>query len=101
MFKKLINILLILVLLVTVLPLKQVGRMLFNNQWTEELNEHSDQSTEKKSQPVKWAFLSGGYANSADGSSLIYALDHRIDYSQSLPVNPSGEIHSPPPNVNQ
>jgi hypothetical protein len=98
MFKKFGTILLIMVLLVTVLPLQQVGRMLFNNQWTEELNEHSDQSPEKKSQPVKWTFLSGGYGDNADGSSLIYARGHNIHYSQSLPVNPSGEIHSPPPN---
>jgi len=101
MFKKLVNILLILVLLVTVLPLKQVGRMLFDGQWTEEINEHSDHSPEKKSQPVKWTFLSGGAAHDAASSSLIYSRDHNFDYSQSLPVNPSGEIHSPPPNGNQ
>ena len=98
MFKRFVNILLILVLLVTVLPLKQVGRMLFDNQWTEEISEHSDQGPEKKSQPAKWTFL-GNLSHEDEVKSLLTQdLLHNSHFSQTLPINPSGEIHSPPPN---
>ena len=97
--KKLINILLILILLVTILPIKQVGNALFNNQWTEELNEHSEHQVEKKSQLALWAFLTGADALYAETHSVIIATSRFIAYSQSLPANPSGDIHSPPPNT--
>ncbi len=101
MFKKLVNILLIIVLTVTVLPLKQVGKMLFNNQWTEELADHADHSPEKKSQPAKWTFLAGFADADTHHGQEAMGLTHGFYYIQSLPLNPTGEIHSPPPNAVQ
>ncbi|MES2646805.1 MAG: hypothetical protein V4717_08030 [Bacteroidota bacterium] len=98
MRKKIVNIFLILVLMVTVLPIKQVGNMLFNNQWTEELNEHSESSVEKKSQAAKWAFLTGADMLNSSNNSLLILECRFFAFSQRLPVSPSGEIHSPPPN---
>jgi hypothetical protein len=96
MLKKLVNILLIVVLTVTILPIKQVGSMLFKNQWTEELNDHSEQH-EKKQQPEKWTCLTHhDLVNQALGNAN--GVVQFFAYSQRLPVNPSGEIHSPPPN---
>lgn len=99
MYKKLVNILLILVLSITMLPLKQVGNMLYNNQWTEELNEHSDQAPQKQVQNDKWVipdhFLHGcGNANAGE----IEELQLYVNRCQRLPQCPIGEIHAPPPN---
>lgn len=97
MVKKLINILLIVVLTITILPIRQVGNMLFKNQWTEELNDHSEQH-EKKPQPDKWTFLTyGDLLNQALGINSDDGIRF-FAYSQQLPFNASGEIHSPPPN---
>jgi hypothetical protein len=97
MAKRIVNILLILTLMVTILPIKQVGNMLFNNQWTEELNEHSENNVEKKSQ-AKWAFLSGSDLINSTNNSVLILECRFFAFSQRLPVSPSGEIHSPPPN---
>ena len=99
MTKKLVNILLILVLSVTILPIKQVGNMLFNNQWTEELSDHADHQVEKKSTPAKWALLKDSDLFNCSNQSLLLASSGHYAFSQSLPVNPCGEIHSPPPNL--
>jgi hypothetical protein len=87
------------VLTVTILPIKQVGNMLFNNQWTEELNDHSEQQIEKKSQPDKWTFLTDNDLLHSNGDGISDAERRFYSFSQSLPINPSGEIHSPPPNL--
>ena len=98
MLKKLINILLIVVLTITILPIRQVGSMLFKNQWTEEINDHSEHH-EKKQQPEKWTCLThNDLVNQALGNAN--RVVQFFAYSQQLPVNPSGEIHSPPPNFN-
>lgn len=99
--KKLINILLILVLLVTTLPIKQVGNMLYNNQWTEELNEHSEHQVEKKMQLAKWAFLTGADLFSCNENGVEKQDSRYFSYCQKLPTHPSGDIHSPPPNFLQ
>jgi hypothetical protein len=99
MLKKLVNILLIVVLTVTILPIKQVGNMLFNNQWTEELNDHSEHQPEKKSQPEKWTFVTGSDLLHCNDNGIPDAESRFYAFSQSLPINPSGEIHSPPPNL--
>ena len=99
MFKKVVNIILILVLAITILPIKQVGNMLFNNQWTEELSDHADNVLEKKSQPGKWNFLAGPAEIIYGGTSQINPGSKPSMLIQTLPSNPSGEIHSPPPNL--
>ena len=99
--KKLINILLIVVLLVTILPIKQVGNMLFNNQWTEELNGHSEHEVDKKSLITKWVCLTGNDLLSINNIYLGKDECSFYAFSQKLPVHPSGDIHSPPPNLLQ
>jgi hypothetical protein len=97
MVKKLINILLILTLAVTVLPIKQVGMLLSSNQLTEEISEHGGDQPEKKQtnyNPVYCFF--GGHST----ASSYYFLNHLpfARYSSNLPIHPDGEILVPPPN---
>lgn len=101
MGKKIINILLILVLAVTVLPVKQVGNAIFNNQFTEELNDHAGEGADKKLAPCKWNFVVDHDLLFANRDCMLPTASSYFSFSQSLPVNPSGEIHSPPPNLLQ
>jgi hypothetical protein len=96
MYRKLVNIILVLLLCITMIPIEQVGNALFNNQWTEECNEHDGH------QPViigKFIFPDELGAFKAGISSGPVFHSHFFEYSQSLPFSVSSEIHSPPPNM--
>lgn len=71
--------------------------MLFNNQWTEELGEHSEQQEEKKISTAIWAFLTG--SDMVHGHTGVHSIAacRFFAFSQRLPIHPSGEINSPPP----
>lgn len=97
MFKKLANIILIMVLLFTILPLKQVGKLLSGRQLTEELAEHGDQPEKKQnaSYNVDYYFLD--HRSELAPNHLISDLQF-AEYATHLPVHPAGEIIVPPPN---
>ena len=98
MTKRIINIMLILVLSVTILPIKQVGNALFNNQWTEELNDHSEHQTEKNAH-AKWAYIGNDDLLNGNPGLMIRQASRFYSFSQRLPVHPSCEIHYPPPDL--
>jgi hypothetical protein len=98
MTKKIINIILILVLCVTILPIKQVGNALFNNQWTEEINDHSENHADK-SVHAKWAYIGHDDLLNGNPGFIIKEASRFYSFSQRLPVHPCGEIHYPPPDL--
>lgn len=93
--KKALTILSILIFSIQLLPLTQVGSLLFSSQLTEELP-HSfsvEKATDLKFEPAKPEFnLAPGLISSS--SQIIY-----IHFASSLPDNHEGEIQTPPPNV--
>lgn len=97
MFKKAANIVLILVLLFTVLPLKQVGKLLSGRQLTEELAEHGDQPEKKESKPYSFDYYFPDHRSELAPNHLISDLQFAA-YATHLPVHPAGEILVPPPN---
>jgi hypothetical protein len=96
MLKKIANIIMIVVLLFTILPLKQVGKLLSGSQLTEEIA-HSDQPEKKPNKACNLDFCSFGYRSEANPHHLISQLQF-AEYASHLPVTPAGEILVPPPN---
>jgi len=99
MLKKIISIVLLFILLLQVLPLQQVGYVLFSNQINEELPHGMEdgKSPVKKFTGIEDHFLfteNSGHPLSAFTNSTAY-----IFYSSSIPANHTGEIHTPPPNI--
>ena len=99
MTRKIINIILILVLTVTILPIKQVGNALFNNQWTEELNDHSSEQHPEKGTHAKWAYIGNDDLLNGNTGFIIKEASRFYSFSQRLPAHPSGKIHYPPPDL--
>ena len=98
MLKRIISLVLLFTLLLQVLPLRQVGYVLFSNQ----LNEELPHSIEDGKAPLKkFADLDDhllfagntSYLLSLFSSSIIY-----VSYTCNIPANHAGEIHTPPPN---
>jgi hypothetical protein len=97
MLKKLINIFLILVFAIQLLPVQQMGKALFNNQFTEEIPHSLDTSPDNPSKSLtKSAFLhwDSPYAN----RTFTYILTKKPALLVTIPVNHSFEILVPPPN---
>ena len=99
--KKLINILLITILTATVLPLRQVGNLLFKNQLTEELSETHDSPVKKADDKFGFKQFQCCYHQlisiNGPGNQSTYTP---FIFSSKLPVSPAGDIHTPPPNYN-
>lgn|GEM_PF-5587420 len=79
------------------LPLKQVGDLIFKNQLTEELGAHTDCPIKKaESKPdLKEYFCS------YESISISPSVNFRIGYNHfnsPLPASPATDIHTPPPN---
>jgi hypothetical protein len=95
---KIISFFLLLLLTLQVLPLKQIGKMLGSNQWTEELP-HDFADEEGKAPIVNFnhPFLPPSeYAQSptvfAEAKAMAY-----IHLSDQIPCNHSTEVVTPPP----
>ncbi|MES2003886.1 MAG: hypothetical protein V4450_05150 [Bacteroidota bacterium] len=98
MKKKICTVFLLLVLAIQILPIPQMGSLLFSNQFTEEIPHapiHIDKSCLLK------AFLRNDYLSAAlitPISGFINAsLQHQC-FADAIPQNHTGEIHVPPPN---
>ena len=88
---------LLMVLTIQILPVKQMGRALFGNQFTEELPHACD--AEKnccKKADIKSDFL---YTPSFRLVSVFTRINFlHLYFSASIPSNHTGDIHVPPPN---
>ena len=93
-----INILLILVLGITILPVAQVGSLLFKNQITEEKCGSEDGGSIKKAdfgEPLLFNHVPG---HSTCMQAFMDAAQY-IHFAETLPPSHRGDIHSPPPNA--
>ena len=97
MGKRIINIFLILVLAIQILPIQQMGKLLYTNQFTEEIPHSLDHSGEPSQQSEsKSDFISTpelSLLHIADGISFIRPVTAEV-----IPQNHTTEIHVPPPN---
>ena len=93
--KKFITIFCLLVLSIQMLPVKQIGYVLFSNQITEELPHSIDAKVKSclaKEYPCVEAYAS---------SLLVIASNDKayFHFAVSLPVPHTGDIQTPPPNI--
>lgn len=96
-YKKLINIFLVLVLATQMLPVEQMGKILSTNQITEELPHSTDTEVVKKAVNIN-DFL-GPSADQFSFKAAQIVLSNLNDVKVSLPLNHSKDIHNPPPNA--
>ncbi len=96
MGKRIINIFLILVMAIQILPIQQMGKLLYTNQFTEEIPHNLDHSGELQKSESKSDFISTpelSIAHLKDCISLIRPVTADV-----IPQNHTTEIHVPPPN---
>ena len=102
MFKILINILFLFVLGMTVLPVKQVGKLLHSNQLQEETNDSDDVSQDAT---VVIKFMAKEMICHHDGHSLAFTspittiLPIFFQFGHGPLLCPPVDIHCPPPNI--
>lgn len=96
MHKKIFGIILMLVMAIQILPVKQVGKLLCSNQLTEDLPHNTDLAKDSKKSDSKSEFLE------IDLSAIQHPVsDFQFSYflyNDTIPLNHSNEIHTPPPN---
>jgi hypothetical protein len=97
MTKKFITYLLLFTLLVQILPVRQIGGILFSNQLSEELphTEDTDDTESFKGLIKKDFFAIDTY--SMDHSMEVFIHQHHL-MDDTLPNNHAEDIHVPPPN---
>lgn len=97
---KVISFFLCMLIALQMLPVKEIGKMLCNNQWTEELPHGSADDGEKSdaSTPFQKNFLP---VNALTGPSFIIETKARtyIHSSDQVPSNHSTDVVSPPPDL--
>jgi hypothetical protein len=97
MKRRLLNIFLILVLLIQVLPIKQLGEQLFNNQWSEEVNASDCACKEMgKSSDTDLDFEVGFYNPSTQIAAT--APINFINFQDIITAHHVFEVPVPPPN---
>jgi len=98
-YKKIINLLLVAILTATVLPLKQVGNLLFKNQLTEEISEGHDSPVKKSD----GKFDINKYTFACDLATNVHSqlpvVGFYGSFNSLLPLSPVKDIHTPPPNL--
>ena len=78
------------------LPMRQIGRFLFNSTLSEEVPHDIDPV---KDDCCKWAVPPmTRFDNLAPGILSDASIGAYIHYAAALPANHSGDIHTPPPN---
>ena len=97
MLKKFGTFFLILVLTIQILPVQQMGSMLFSNRLTEEIPHSIDLETDfAKKGEFKSDYLTT--PSFALCSSFIDFTVNHLSKAEEIPQNHTGEIHIPPPN---
>jgi hypothetical protein len=95
--KKIIALVCLLVLATQMLPVKEIGSMLFGNQINEELPHSLDIGKET---PGKLIFKSDSFINQpAENIFLASNISEYVHFASLLPHNHAAEIHTPPPNL--
>ena len=97
MKKKICTYFLLLVLTIQILPIQQMGSLLFSNQFTEEL----PHSVDIEKSCFKKADIKSDYLTTASfslSSAFINFSFEYLHFADAIPQNHTGEIHVPPPN---
>src|SRR6185295_15353703 len=95
MLKKIVNIFFVLVFMTQVLPLQQVGRILFQASMVEELPEKTPSKSATGFEDDYKHFASyPGYANSTLKNNT---QSYYLHFSETLPSLMAGDINTPPP----
>jgi len=97
LLKRFISLFLLLTLMLQMLPIKQVGAILFNNQINEEIPHMYAFKDCFKKQPLLNDYLIASYFHTA--SKYLTNSNRFISYSSEIPCNYSFEILVPPPNI--
>ena len=99
--QKVISFIFILLFTIQVLPIAQIGRMLSQNQWTEELPHNLSDDSGKPDGLANYnhpylppAGYSGSYSFSSESKVLAY-----IHFSEQIPSNHSTEVVISPPDA--
>lgn len=94
---KVISFFLTLLIAVQILPVKQIGKVLASNQWTEELPHDADEAGKDHIVKFNHPFLPpSAYEITVSFASETKALAY-IHLSEQIPSNHSTEVVSPPP----
>jgi len=97
MKKKICTLFLLLVLAIQILPVQQMGRLLFSNTFTEEIPHSLDLDKDC----CKKALLKSDYLSTPSfticSAFIDCTIQHR-DFTDAIPQNHTGDIHVPPPN---
>jgi len=97
MKKKLCTLFLLLVLAIQILPIQQMGSLLFSNQFTEEIPHSFDLDKDCcKKALLKSDFLSTPSLSFC--SAFINTSFQHPHFAVAIPQNHTGDIHVPPPN---
>ncbi|MEO7312906.1 MAG: hypothetical protein ABIX01_21150 [Chitinophagaceae bacterium] len=98
LYKKIINLLLIAILSATILPLKQVGNLIFKRQLTEEISEIQDDYEKKGDGKFDLKKYTCCFNDALDIHSQLIASYYYGEFNSPLPISPVADIHTPPPN---
>ncbi|MDQ6812210.1 MAG: hypothetical protein M3040_00495 [Bacteroidota bacterium] len=80
-----------------ILPVKQIGKVLASNQWTEELPHDFDDAGKDLTLKFNHPFLPpANYTTSVSFASEVKALAY-LHFSEQIPSNHSTEVVTPPP----
>ncbi len=96
MHKKIFGVFLLMVMAIQILPVKQVGMLLCSKQLTEDLPHNGDLAKDVKKTDGKSEFLEIGLSailHPVSNAEFNYFL-----YHDTIPLNHSNEIQTPPPN---
>lgn len=96
MGKRIINIFLILVMAIQILPIQQMGKLLYTNQFTEEIPHNLDHAGELQPCESKSDFISTPELSISHLKDCIGLI--RPVTADVIPQNHTTEIHVPPPN---
>ena len=93
--KKIIGIFLLSLMVSQLLPIKEVGKLLFNNQIVEEHPVDACGDHTKIAKEIKFFNISAELALNAP----LLILEQYLQFCEDIPSNPAMEIHAPPPNI--
>jgi len=96
MRKKICTYFLLLVLTIQILPIQQMGSLLFSNQFTEELPHSADTDKSCVKQALKSDYLST--PSFSPVSAFINSSSQYLHFADAIPQNHADDIHVPPPN---
>jgi hypothetical protein len=96
-FKKIIALFCLLTLSTQMLPVKAIGAVLFGNQINEEIPHSIDLG---KDSHCKQLLKDDYLLNTIAGNDLISGnINEYVHFASLLPSNHTGEVHTPPPNI--